>query len=199
MIPFITETIWWRLNDARPSRGLPMRLECPGSARLIHAAWPAAALTADPAEAVFHHIKEIITAIRQIRNDYKADAKRRLDASIRTPADLLQQVQANQATIELLAICRVLIVSDTLPPIAGAAHGSAAGCDIYIDDLKDADTQKERDQKLQADLARQIQTMKARLGNESYAAKAPPALVQQTRDQLAAAEKELDKLRNSTH
>ena len=40
MIPFITETIWWRLNDVRPDRGLPGRLECPPRPRLIRAAWP---------------------------------------------------------------------------------------------------------------------------------------------------------------
>jgi hypothetical protein len=36
--------------------------------------------------------------------------------------------------------------------------------------------------------------MRGRLGNESYTAKAPPHLVQQTRDQLAEAEAELGKL-----
>jgi valyl-tRNA synthetase len=36
--------------------------------------------------------------------------------------------------------------------------------------------------------------MKGRLANESYIAKAPPHLVQQTRDQLAAAEEEYAKL-----
>jgi hypothetical protein len=36
--------------------------------------------------------------------------------------------------------------------------------------------------------------MKARLSNEGYIAKAPPNLVKQTQDQLAAAEAELAKL-----
>ena len=40
MIPFITETIWWRLNDVRPVRGLPGLLECPPSKRLVLAQWP---------------------------------------------------------------------------------------------------------------------------------------------------------------
>ena len=42
MIPFITETVWWRLNDVRPQRGLPGLLECPPSKRLVTAQWPAA-------------------------------------------------------------------------------------------------------------------------------------------------------------
>ena len=29
MIPFITEILWWKLNEVRPQRGLPGHLECP--------------------------------------------------------------------------------------------------------------------------------------------------------------------------
>ena len=39
-----------------------------------------------------------------------------------------------------------------------------------------------------------LAALKGRLANESYVAKAPPNLVQQTRDQLAEAEAELVKL-----
>src|SRR5262249_31438911 len=42
IIPFITETIWWKLNETRPHRGLPGRLDCGDapSKRLIKAPWP---------------------------------------------------------------------------------------------------------------------------------------------------------------
>jgi valyl-tRNA synthetase len=43
-------------------------------------------------------------------------------------------------------------------------------------------------------LIKQIAALKGRLSNEGYLAKAPPNLVQQTKDQLAAAEAELKKL-----
>jgi valyl-tRNA synthetase len=194
IIPFITEMIWVRLNEVRPTRGLPMRLECPGSNRLIKAAWPTAVQTGDPAEANFTRIQDIVTAIRKIRNDFKVDLKRRLDVSISAPGDATAQVRASQGIIESQAGCRLLRVSDTLPPTAGAAHASAGGCDIYVEDLQDQNAQKQRSAKVEADLRRQIQTMEARLANQSYAAKAPPALVQQTRDQLAEARRELEKL-----
>ena len=42
MIPFITETIWWKLNEVRPgARTLPGRIEGSDSPRLVKAAWPA--------------------------------------------------------------------------------------------------------------------------------------------------------------
>ena len=51
MIPFITETIWWRLNEVRPQRGLPVELECPGSRRLVQARMAGASHFDDAADA----------------------------------------------------------------------------------------------------------------------------------------------------
>ena len=48
--------------------------------------------------------------------------------------------------------------------------------------------------KRREELTRQISAMKGRLGNAGYIAKAPPKLVQETKDQLATAEEELKKL-----
>ena len=199
MIPFITEMIWERLNEARPYRGLPVGLECPGSRRLVQAQWPVASHFDDQADAVFGRIQEIVTAIRKMRNDYKVDLKRRLDASILAPGDAMGQVNSNRGTIELLAGCRILIVSDMLPPIPGVARTFAGGCDIFIDDLRDAGAERQRAAKREEELLRQIQTLEARLAKESYTQKAPEALVKQTRDQLAEAKKELAKLRNEGH
>ena len=56
------------------------------------------------------------------------------------------------------------------------------------------DAEKQRIARQREELTRQVQAMRGRLANESYTAKAPPHLVQQTRDQLAAAETELAKL-----
>jgi valyl-tRNA synthetase len=104
------------------------------------------------------------------------------------------QVESNRGMIELLGVCRLQIVGS---PIPGVAHASAGGCDIFALDLQDRDALRERDAKQKADLARRIQTMEARLANESYAAKAPQELVRQTRDQLAEAKRELAKIQNT--
>jgi valyl-tRNA synthetase len=120
-----------------------------------------------------------------------------VDVSILATGEAMGQVESNRAMIELLAGCRLRAVSNTLPPIPGVAHASAGGCDIFVDDLQDQDAQRQRDAKQETDLVRRIQTMEARLANESYAAKAPPELVRQTRDQLAEAKRELAKLKNA--
>jgi valyl-tRNA synthetase len=197
IVPFITEMIWDRLNEVRPERGLPVALECPGSRRLIHASWPTAVHFDDQAETIFGRIQEIVTAIRKMRNDYKVDLKRRLDVSINAPGEAFGHVKPNQPIIELLAGCRILIVSDMLPPIPGVARSAAAGCDIYVDDLRDAGAERQRAAKREEELLKLVQTLEARLAKESYISKAPEVLVKQTRDQLAQAKEELKKLRDT--
>src|SRR5437588_12872 len=74
IIPFITETIWWKLNEARPVRELPGRIEgSPNSPRLIKAKWPQVGSFSEAAEHIFPKFQEVIGAIRNARNEYKAD------------------------------------------------------------------------------------------------------------------------------
>ena len=77
MVPFITETLWWQLNAVRPARGLPGRLECPPSPRLILAKWPEVGDYSQAAEFIFPKIQDLIGAVRTLRNDHKADPKNR--------------------------------------------------------------------------------------------------------------------------
>jgi valyl-tRNA synthetase len=194
MVPFITETIWWRLNEVRPQRGLPGKIECPSSKRLILAAWPAEGKLDDDAESSFPAIQEIISAIRKVRNDYKVEVKKSVNVSILAPGDSLRNVEANRAIVELLATCRLKEASPSLPPMVGAVRVTAAGCDVFVEGLQDQNAELQRTGKRKEELNRQIQTLKGRLANEAYISKAPPHLVQQTKDQLAEAMREFDKL-----
>jgi valyl-tRNA synthetase len=194
MVPFITETMWWRLNEIRPQRGLPGKIECPCSKRLILAGWPVEGKLDDDAEFLFPAIQEIISAIRKLRNDYKVDVKKSVDVSIFAPGDSSRNLESNRAIVELLATCRLKNASPTLAPVPGAARVTAAGCDIFVEGLQDRDDELQRTGKRKDELIRQIQTLKGRLANEAYISKAPAHLVQQTKDQLAEALREVDKL-----
>jgi valyl-tRNA synthetase len=68
MIPFITEIIWWKLNEIRPQRGLPEHLECSASTRLIKAAWPAKGAIDADAETTFAKIQELVGGISMIHS-----------------------------------------------------------------------------------------------------------------------------------
>ena len=196
MIPYITETIWWRLNEVRPHRGIPGRILPTRSKRLIKAAWPKYNddLTSGGAEHVFGKLQELIAGIRNVRNEHKVDPRKPVTVSIAAPGDAARQIEANRATIELLATCTIRDVQQQLAPPANAARTATAGCDVYVEGIVDEDAEKQRLARRRDELTKQITALRGRLSNESYTAKAPAHLVEQTRKQLADAEAELDKL-----
>ena len=195
MIPFITEVLFGRLNELRLQRGLPRRIELSDSKRLIRAGWPNVGKADEQAESQFTQLQEIISAIRNVRTQYNVNPKQSIDLSIQAPTDLASLLAQNRELIELLATSKLKAVEQQLNPIENATHIVAVGCDLYLEGLADPEAEKQLRAKKEADLERQISAMQARLANESYTAKAPPHLVQQTRDQLAQAQAELGKLR----
>jgi valyl-tRNA synthetase len=194
MIPFITETIWWRLSDVREERGLPGRIMGCTSKRLIHAAWPKVGDFSEAAEHIFPRLQEIVVAIRNIRNQYKVDPRKSVAVSISAPGDSARQIEANRTVIETLATCALKEVRTDLPAPPNAARALAAGCEIFVEGLIDPEAEKQRLGRKREELIKQINALRGRLSNESYTAKAPPHLVKQTQDQLAQAEAELAKV-----
>ncbi|HEV7302219.1 MAG TPA: valine--tRNA ligase [Tepidisphaeraceae bacterium] len=195
MIPFITETIFWQLNEIRPTRGLPSLIDCPPSQRLIKAKWPTAGPTDDAAEAIMEQFQALIVGIRNVRNTYKVDPKKSVNVTIVAPQCGGEQIAAYPELVETLATCKVTaIVNELLAPPANSVRATAGACEVYIEGLVDENAEKARIAKQRDDLAKQIAALKGRLSNTAYTAKAPPHLVQQTQQQLADAEAELAKL-----
>jgi valyl-tRNA synthetase len=194
MIPFITETLFWKLNEVRPNRGLPERLECPPSERLINAAWPKVTGFQEAAEHIFPKIQEVVGVLRNLRNEHKVDPKRTVTVTINAPSEPARQIEDNRELIELLATCRIASVGQGLTGPANAARATAAGVEIFVSDLADEAAEQQRQAKRCDELKKQIAALKGRLSNEAYTKKAPPHLVKQTQDQLAEAEAEAAKL-----
>jgi valyl-tRNA synthetase len=195
IIPFITETIWSRLCDARPERGLPGRIMGCTSTRLILAAWPQVGDFSQAAEHVFPKLQEVVVAIRNVRNDYKVDAKKPVIVSIKCPGeDATMRVKESREMIELLATCKFAAIAAELTPPANSVRVPAAAAEVFVEGLVDAEAEKQRDTKRRDELTKLVATLNGRLGNAGYIAKAPPQLVEQTKKQLADAEAELAKL-----
>jgi valyl-tRNA synthetase len=194
IIPFITETIWWRLNEVRPTRGLPNQLDCSPSKRLILASWPSTGPLDDSSEQTFASIQETIVAIRNLRNEYKIDPRKPVNVTISADGDAKKRIDDNRALVELLATCTLANVAANATPPANAARAIAAGSEIFVEGFIDPAMYKLRTAKQCETLKQNAAALRGRLANEAYAKKAPPHLVQQTRDELAAVEAEIAKL-----
>jgi valyl-tRNA synthetase len=114
--------------------------------------------------------------------------------SILAPGDSARSITTNRELVETLATCTLKDARGDLEPPQSAARVLAAGCEVFVEGLVDEAAETARVAKRREELTKQINARRGRLSNESYTSKAPPHLVQQTRDELAAAEAELAKL-----
>src|SRR5204863_2890855 len=78
MIPFITEVLFWKLNEVRRERSIAGVLELPASENLIRAGWPGVVgdWSSPAADFIVPKLQELIIAIRQVRNDQKVDPRK---------------------------------------------------------------------------------------------------------------------------
>ncbi|HEX4053515.1 MAG TPA: valine--tRNA ligase [Tepidisphaeraceae bacterium] len=193
IIPFITETIWWRLNEVRPRRGLPGKIECPFSKRLILAKWPSINASAidEKSELEFSRVRETSSAIRNLRNQYniepKAQIEFRLLPAANTSAESIAFIQSFTGSV-------LTPIQQPVETPSGSSTMITPCGQLFFHPFVDASVEGNRIAKRKDELNRQIQTLRGRLGNEAYISKAPAHLVQQTKDQLAGAEAELAKL-----
>ncbi len=189
VMPFITERLWWQLNEVCPQRGVAQVLDCPTSARLIHASWPTAPAVDQEAETLFERLMQVITAIRNLRNQHNVEAKKAITIRMEDAQFSAQDLMTHQAIIELLANC--LVLNAQTPPPGTSAQVQAGGCLLTAYGLSDPDAERQRLAKRREELVKQIAALEARLANPNYSQKAPPQLVQQTRSQLSQAQAEL--------
>ncbi len=177
LCPFITETIWQQLFDPN---GSIMDLE-----------YPNPQFGSPEAEATFTTVQNLVTEIRKIRAEKKLNPKEKIsvkiksdNTEIKSAGDLLK-VLANLSEIEIEA------------NVAKPEHAAVSvvdGYDLYVEIPFDPEAEKNRLTKEIEQLQKKISGLEGRLSNPSYTEKAPPALVQQTQDELTQAKDGLMKM-----
>ena len=185
MVPFATERLWWALNEAMPTRGIAGRFDCPPSRRCIRAAWPTQAdAVDDEAERAVGRLQDIAQAVRTIRTENKVDPRQTVPVTIRGDVE-------DVATLALWTTATITARPDAPEP-ANAAKTTAGGCEVFVAGVVDPAAEAGRVAKERAELEKKVKTLQGRLANKGYTDKAPPHLVQQTRDELEAALLALD-------
>jgi valyl-tRNA synthetase len=117
-----------------------------------------------------------------------------VSVSLSASAELKAEIDANREIIELLATATLARVEPNLAAPANAARATAGGVEIFIEGLIDPEAERQRAAKQCETLKQKVTALRGRLANPAYTEKAPAHLVQQTRDELAGIEAELQKL-----
>ena len=192
VMPYVSEAMWAELNRVSSERGIE-GLTLPPNDIAMTARWPEvdAALVDDGIEAAFETTRNVVVAIRNVRNEYEIKPKQNVTVAIKATGDSAATLTEAKSLIETLAGSTVRAIDADATPGGGAATVVVGDSEIYIEDLVEEGAETERLAKRQQELTKSVGALTGRLANKGYTDKAPEHLVQQTRDQLAEAEREL--------
>ena len=172
IIPFITEELWQRVPLPRPSSycaNAPWPTERPSSDRL-------------PGGDAFEVVRAAVTSLRQVRSEYNVPPGQFVESTLVGPADRIAAFHSLAAIAGAMSRSTMTLASEA-PAGAAAQALLRDGFELVVPLAGMVDLDKER-ARLQAEatqLHTQLVALDARLANEKFTAKAPPALVQAER------------------
>lgn len=197
-IPYVTEEVWQYLTG-----GTTIESHYPGAPHSIMlAAYPTAlpGLRDERAEADWALVQELIVAIRNVRSEYKVEPAKLVAATIAAGerAALLREQAALISRLGRVAADQLDIVSslDAKPAHSAAIVIGEVEAYLPLAGLIDLEAERARLRKEIEQAEADVTRREARLANEGFVGKAPPAVVQRERDGLESARTALQKLRD---
>jgi valyl-tRNA synthetase len=192
-MPFVTEEVWQHLYRTNE----PDQAHWPASA-LIIASWPQfdARLVDEAAEQQFGLVQEVVSRIRDARNQMNVEPTRRIPA-ILVVGDDLAVFEEQAPLIEFLARTQQPQLQHALAVKPQQAMSLLAGSiEIYLPLAGMIDIGKElaRLDKEIAQATQELQRLQGKLANQNFVAKAKPEVVEKEREKLSAQEDRLMKL-----
>ena len=194
IMPFVTEEIWQHLRETAGARRLPWD-DGPLPESIMVASWPAPppAWIDPPTEARFDAFLAVVAAIREVRARQNVPPKTRLRVAIRADRDRAELLRPLHAPLESMAGAEVTALGPDATGAAAAASATAGGCEIFVDlaGLIDVAAEIAKLVKENEKTAGFIKAKQAKLADETFAARAPQAVVAKERAQLAELEEKL--------
>ena len=185
--PFITEELWQKVSVVAGTRQ-----ESDDTSVSVQP-YPVAvdALIDDQAQTEFASLKARIEAVRTLRSEMQLSPAERVPLIAQGPSESLTAQAPYLAFLAKLASVEVV---DTLPEDSGAPIQVVADCRLMLKVEIDVDAEKIRLDKEIARLQAEIAKARGKLSNESFVQKAPPQVVAQEQERVAAFTETLQKV-----
>ncbi|MEE9415656.1 MAG: class I tRNA ligase family protein, partial [Acidimicrobiales bacterium] len=191
VMPFITEELWPHVSAAQV--GTIGGVDAAPSALLANAPWPtidSGLIDVDVAE-TFSRANELLTQIRRLRAERLVKPKQQI--TIHIDGSIRSLIESVDGLVETLAgVGSVMSAAENSPTVSSSI--AFEGSQVIVSDLVeevDAAAEGQRLDRVIEDLTKRIANFEGRLANEGYVNNAKPELVEETRDQLAAAQADL--------
>ena len=204
IMPFVTEAIWTQLNRITRQRDF-ITGEVAGD-WIVRASWPTVDkkfIKPDVAKQ-FSHFVDLIGAVREIRSRQNIAPKDKVAFSVRCNDEMKQLLSPMAPFIESMANAAATQWSSNPNMPAIPAQISIPEMDVFVDLTQFIDVAAEiaRNEKLEANLVKQIQGKEGRLANEAFVSRAPADIIEKERQalsdlatQLAEVKEAINKLR----
>jgi len=184
IIPFITEELWQKVAPLAGKRG----------ATIVLAPYPKAQPEKidEAVEAHMDRVKAQTIAIRNIRSEMRIPPSERVEASSDEPGYVIEHVSLLKALARLSDVR--FVTPDELnaldAPLAVAGNAKFK-LQVQVDATAERDRLRREVMRLESEIAK----ARGKLGNASFVARAPAAVVEQERARLAGFEAALARLR----
>jgi valyl-tRNA synthetase len=176
LVPFVTDALWPTLT---------------GRDSVVVAEWPSPddSRYDAAAEADVERLQAVVTEVRRFRSEQQVKPSAKLPAVIRADASFTASYGA-----AIASLARLELVAEPAP---GWSTVTASGVEVSFDLSGAVDVAAERARLTKAIAGHETEAKKlsGKLGNSSFTDKAPPDVVAETRQRLADAEGELERLR----
>ena len=181
-LPFVTESLWTEMYGKDVS--------------LMTEKWGTVEAPSDfeSAYVVVEKVKEIIVAIRTIKNDYSIVKAKKVSIYLDETAP--KNVQDFKHSIERMAGVELVEFNTEISASVLVATRTFVGGRVSVDlaGLVDKDKEKARLEKEIATVAPYVESMNRKLSNQEFVNNAPPAVIDGERKKLADAEAKLSAL-----
>ena len=186
-MPFVTEEIW----QALPHDG---ELLATTSWPRVKSAW----LDAE-AERQIAFVMDLVVAVRNLRVENSIPPGKRVPVIVRGTPEQLDLVERLGGQIRSLAKIETLTPSrdGSRPTVAASAVVRGAEVFLPLEGLVDLEEERARLARDAAKLMSDLESVKKKLRNQDFLAKARPEIVEKERARLTALEETLDKLKRA--
>jgi len=206
-MPFVTEQLWHHLPRAPQTDGMAANA-------LMLADWPqmddtVPLVTDKDAIATFECFQALTRSIRNARAEYNVEQGKKISATIVAPAGHLKEaIETELKSLVMLAkldpdhVAVVEAGSDEAKAVAASDSAQLVvqdGIEAYLprSGLIDAEKEKARLEKQSTKLTKEIEKLAGRLQSKGFTDKAPPAVVDKVRAELAELEDQASKVQSS--